>query len=217
MLLAGVFCAYCLCRRAGRGRGAARAARARKGGGGKGKGKGKGGGGGGKKDSKGKRKAKRGGPGDLPDGWEEHSDDDGERCVATPQPRTMHMTMQRAGCSPATPMTLTKDARHAHATPSRTCRYYFHAETQRTTWTHPARLSKNTSLVDVELAPGKHATSFDDMVSAESAGVSSSTALPAGWEAVEDDEGNTYYYHEKENRTTWTRPEPTGKKYGGSV
>jgi len=34
------------------------------------------------------------------------------------------------------------------------------------------------------------------MISAESSGVSSN-ALPKGWEAVEDDEVNTYYYHEK--------------------
>ena len=79
-------------------------------------------------------------------------------------------------------------------------RYYFHAKTQRTTWTHPGRLSKNTSLVDVELVPGKHG------VSADSAGASSK-ALPKGWEAIEDDEGNTYYYNEKENHTTWERPE----------
>ena len=100
------------------------------------------------------RGAAAGDPKALPEGWEEHEDDDG------------HV-------------------------------FYHNELTSETTWSRP-RPTKRGEMREV--------TCTRPTVRATGPGAPA-PALLYGWEEHTDDDGQRYYYHPRERRTTWTLPE----------
>lgn len=88
--------------------------------------------------------------------------------------------------------------------------YFFHAASQTTQWERPSQLGHETPLPDaatVESWPADdEATTTagaDEVTATETLVVDQ---LEDGWEAVEDSEGRTYYFHPDSGATQWEKP-----------